>query len=110
MALWRLKSTNKCRNRILSRRDRKGDLSTNSVMASTFRWGMWEFSTRSLAIRWPETLTSYITPRWSPRRLMSGLMSLSIVDELVWGVVTAFESVALVSMLCFFFLFCGCTI
>ncbi|KAK7278028.1 hypothetical protein RJT34_23049 [Clitoria ternatea] len=71
-------------------------------MASTFRWVMTEISNRS----------SYITPRWSPRRLLrwSGLMSVSIVDDLVWRVVTAFESVALVSMLCFFFLFCGCTI
>ena len=76
-------------------------------MASTFRWGpMWDLSTVS---SWP--LASYISPRWSPRRLLrwSGMMSVSIVDELVWRVVTAFESVALVSMLCFFFLFCGCT-
>ncbi|KAG4983351.1 hypothetical protein JHK82_028188 [Glycine max] len=76
---------------------------------STFRWPMWELSTVS---SWPGTLASYISPRWSPRRLLrwSGMMSVSIVDELVWRVVTAFESVALVSMLCFFFLFCGCTI
>ncbi|TKY52316.1 hypothetical protein E2542_SST23836 [Spatholobus suberectus] len=78
-------------------------------MASTFRRAMWELSSVSA---WPETLASYISPWWSPRRLLrwSGLMSVSIVDELLWGVVTAFESVALVSMLCFFFLFCGCTI
>ncbi|XP_061361408.1 uncharacterized protein LOC133305263 [Gastrolobium bilobum] len=81
-------------------------------MASAFRGLMLECSVRSSVMRWSETVASYITPRWSPRRLIrwSGLMSMSIVDELVWGVVTAFESVALVSMLCFFFLFCGCTI
>ncbi|KAL2325604.1 hypothetical protein Fmac_024662 [Flemingia macrophylla] len=69
-------------------------------------WAMWELST------WPETVASYVSPRWSPRRLLrwSGMMSVSIVDEFLWGVVTAFESLALVSMLCFFFLFCGCTI
>ncbi|OIW07083.1 hypothetical protein TanjilG_02717 [Lupinus angustifolius] len=81
-------------------------------MASTFRWLMLEFSGGSSMTRWPGMVASYITPRWSPRRLLrwSGLMSISIVDELVWSIVTAFESVALVSMLCFFFLFCGCTI
>jgi len=70
---------------------------------------MWELST---VWSWPGTLASYITPRWSPVRLLrwSGMMTVSIVDEVVWRVVTAFESVALVSMLCFFFLFCGCTI
>ncbi|KAK8468011.1 hypothetical protein PHAVU_007G202400 [Phaseolus vulgaris] len=70
---------------------------------------MWELSTVS---SWPGTLASYITPQWSPMRLLrwSGTMSVSIVDEVVWRVVTALESVALVSMLCFFFLFCGCTI
>lgn len=62
-------------------------------MASTFGW-------------------SYISVGWSPRRFLrwSGLMSVTIVDELVWGVVMAFESVALLSMLAFFFFFYGCTI
>ncbi|KAJ0014224.1 hypothetical protein Pint_19565 [Pistacia integerrima] len=32
------------------------------------------------------------------------------VDDVLWSLVTAVESVALVSMLCFFFLFCGCTV
>ncbi|XP_022720147.1 uncharacterized protein LOC111277967 [Durio zibethinus] len=36
--------------------------------------------------------------------------SFSFVDDVVWSLITAFESVALVSMLGFFFLFCGCTI
>ncbi|KAE9589551.1 hypothetical protein Lalb_Chr21g0310201 [Lupinus albus] len=81
-------------------------------MASAFRWLMLEFSGGSSMTRWPGMVASYITPRWSPRRLLrwSGLMSVSVIDELVWSIVTAFESVALVSMLCFFFLFCGCTI
>ncbi|CAF2013345.1 uncharacterized protein BNAC07G28560D [Brassica napus] len=33
-----------------------------------------------------------------------------MVDDVVWKVVVAFESVALVSMLGFFFLFYGCTV
>ncbi|KEH43112.1 hypothetical protein MtrunA17_Chr1g0192891 [Medicago truncatula] len=57
-------------------------------MASVFRRVMLKLS----ATRWSE------------------LINISIVDEFVWGIVTAFESVALVSMLCFFFLSYGCTI
>ncbi|KAL4286918.1 hypothetical protein HN51_027867 [Arachis hypogaea] len=82
-------------------------------MASAFRWLRSDLTARSSSVmRWPEAVASYITPAWSPRRLIrwSGVVGLSIVDDVVWGVVTAFESVALVSMLCFFFLFCGCTI
>jgi hypothetical protein len=37
-------------------------------------------------------------------------LDFSILDDVVWSLVTAFESVALVSMLAFFFLFCGCTV
>lgn len=33
-----------------------------------------------------------------------------LVDAALWGVVTAVESVALVSMMCCFFLCCGCTL
>ncbi|KAL6645689.1 hypothetical protein ACP70R_012481 [Stipagrostis hirtigluma subsp. patula] len=33
-----------------------------------------------------------------------------LLDAALWGVVTAVESVALVSMMCCFFLFCGCTL
>ncbi|KAI4301693.1 hypothetical protein L6164_034944 [Bauhinia variegata] len=76
-------------------------------------WLEMESLVGSSVMRWPGMVASYITParsfNWSLRR-WAGLMDVSIVDELVWRVVTAFESVALVSMLCFFFLFCGCTI
>ncbi|XP_034219178.1 uncharacterized protein LOC117630587 [Prunus dulcis] len=49
---------------------------------------------------------------WAPRSLLRWWpeLSLSIVDDVVWPLVTAFESVALVSMLFFFFVFCGCTV
>jgi len=33
-----------------------------------------------------------------------------VVDAVLWGVITAVESVALVSMVCCFFLCCGCTL
>ncbi|KAE8805186.1 hypothetical protein D1007_18734 [Hordeum vulgare] len=33
-----------------------------------------------------------------------------VADAVLWGVVTAVESVALISMMCCFFLFCGCTL
>ncbi|KAJ6354252.1 hypothetical protein OIU76_003154 [Salix suchowensis] len=63
--------------------------------------------------RWPSQLTATTTPSrwWVPRRLMRWPeLDFSILDDVVWSLVTAFESVALVSMLAFFFLFCGCTV
>ncbi|XP_074562367.1 uncharacterized protein LOC141827354 [Curcuma longa] len=32
------------------------------------------------------------------------------IDEVAWALVTVLESVALVSMICCFFLFCGCSL
>ncbi|KFK26440.1 hypothetical protein AALP_AA8G248900 [Arabis alpina] len=73
----------------------------------------------SSSIRWcPIQLTSLgSVPRWfsgggyrlSWRRPELSFLSV-VVDDVVWKVVTVFESVVLVSMLCFFFLFCGCTV
>ncbi|KAG2695824.1 hypothetical protein I3843_07G030600 [Carya illinoinensis] len=88
-----------------------------SWATSAFRWLDLECFVsigRSSVSRWPGLFSSYLTPslglvgrrRWSWRDL-----SLSwIVDDVMWGMITAFESVALVSMLCFFFVFCGCTV
>lgn len=82
----------------------------------------WWWSTsvfRSTIFRWPDFVSSYLSPRWDQRLVSSNwgrllrwrpALSLSIVDDVVWSLITAFESVALVSMLGFFFLFCGCTI
>lgn len=44
---------------------------------------------------------------WRPFDLR---IDFSVIDSVLWSVVVAVESVALVSMLCFFFLFCGCNI
>ncbi|XXG80537.1 hypothetical protein AAC387_Pa09g1381 [Persea americana] len=41
--------------------------------------------------------------RWSD-------MEVWIVDSVLWTVVMVLESLALVAMLCFFFIFCGCSI
>ncbi|KAK2991774.1 hypothetical protein RJ640_015508 [Escallonia rubra] len=96
------------------------------------RWVELNFSLPTSMFRWPRLLSSYFTPEWSPRgptwasegfwgfsprglngRSLRGWwpeLDFSIVDTVVWSFVTALESVALVSMLCFFFVFCGCTI
>ncbi|KAE8010345.1 hypothetical protein FH972_006721 [Carpinus fangiana] len=78
-----------------------------SWATSAFRWLDLECVIslgRSSVSRWPSFVSSHLAPRGL-------LMSFSwIVDDVVWGLISAFESVALVSMLCFFFLFCGCTI
>ncbi|KAJ8752336.1 hypothetical protein K2173_003972 [Erythroxylum novogranatense] len=79
-------------------------------------WLDFHSTLRSSITRWPHLVsvsTSFVTPRWvsDPRRLLRlPELGMSIVDDVIWSVVTAFESVALVSMLCFFFLFCGCTV
>ncbi|ONI04242.1 hypothetical protein PRUPE_6G310900 [Prunus persica] len=62
---------------------------------------------------WWRSASAFRSPMgWAPRSLLRWWpeLSLSIVDDVVWPLVTAFESVALVSMLFFFFVFCGCTV
>ncbi|GFP87942.1 hypothetical protein PHJA_000937900 [Phtheirospermum japonicum] len=86
--------------------------------ATVFRWLDVSFSLPTSIFRWPRLFASYLTPpswtgvtlrtlepgRWAPR------LWLPDVDDVVWSVVSAVESVALVSFLCFFFVFCGCTL
>ncbi|KAM4133189.1 hypothetical protein ACJW30_01G309600 [Castanea mollissima] len=57
----------------------------------------------SLILRWLGSFSLYLTPR-------RNLLLWNIVDDLVWSLITAFKSVALVSLLAFFFLFYGCTL
>ncbi|BAS83885.1 uncharacterized protein [Oryza sativa Japonica Group] len=54
---------------------------------------------------WPERLGSAVR-RWP--ELVQDFSP--VVDAVLWGLVTAIESVALFSMVCCFFLFCGCTL
>ncbi|XVF05932.1 hypothetical protein REPUB_Repub06bG0004500 [Reevesia pubescens] len=73
---------------------------------SAFRWVASDLVPfRSSILRWPQFVSSSMF-EWAHL----SRFSFSIVDDVVWGVITVFESVALVSMLCFFFLFCGCTL
>lgn len=90
--------------------------------ATLSRWLDTGFSLPTSFFRWPRLFASYLTPpnrwsgslslalsslepgRWAPR------IRLPDVDDIVWSVVSAVESVALVSFLCFFFVFCGCTL
>ncbi|WOL18383.1 hypothetical protein Cni_G27178 [Canna indica] len=37
-------------------------------------------------------------------------ITFAVLDEIAWAFATALESVALISMLCFFFVCCGCHI
>ncbi|KAI5658499.1 hypothetical protein M9H77_27292 [Catharanthus roseus] len=103
-------------------------MSSTTTTAAAFRWLDASFSFPTSLMRWPRLFASYLRPnwgirnsnlssvfttlssrRWTPRIWLPDL-DFSIVDSVYWSLVTAFESVALVSMLCFFFLFCGCTI
>ncbi|KAI3440502.1 uncharacterized protein J3R85_003585 [Psidium guajava] len=83
---------------------------------TSLRWLDFSFPLRSSIFRWPQLLSSYFTATrrggggWGFFRWPELGLGFSILDDVVWTLVTAFESVALVSMLCFFFLFCGCTI
>ncbi|XP_038890638.1 uncharacterized protein LOC120080142 [Benincasa hispida] len=80
---------------------------------SAFSWTEFEFSLRSSIFRWTDVLSSLFSWNWSSawfRRWPRGLLNIPIVDELIWSVTTAFESVALVSMIGFFFVFYGCNL
>ncbi|KAI5579474.1 hypothetical protein POPTR_008G102400v4 [Populus trichocarpa] len=61
----------------------------------------------SSIFRWPEFVFSYFTTRL-------GLESFRwldfSIDDVWWTFVTVLESVALAAMLCYFFVFCGCTL
>ncbi|MQM02344.1 hypothetical protein Taro_035110 [Colocasia esculenta] len=76
--------------------------------------GMARRVSRSLSRLWPSSLPDLSShasssSRWWWRRFDLQL-GLAVLDSMLWPVVVAVESVALVSMLCFFFLFCGCSI
>ncbi|XP_062108836.1 uncharacterized protein LOC133819571 [Humulus lupulus] len=82
---------------------------TRSWYTSAFRWPEFDFSLGSSVFRWLEFDLSYLTSGWSIESSFRWL-DFSIVDDLVWTFISVVESLALLSMLCFFFLFCGCTL
>nr|GMD07282.1 Transmembrane protein [Ipomoea batatas] len=99
---------------------------------SAFRWINTSFSLPTSLMRWPSLFSSFFTQSWSDRdgeaspsafRISLSFsprswwwavnyldFSLSFVETVIWSLISAVESVALVSMLCFFFLCCGCTL
>ncbi|RWR95246.1 hypothetical protein CKAN_02457900 [Cinnamomum micranthum f. kanehirae] len=63
----------------------------------------------SSIFRWPDFDFSGLYPNWALLFRWSD-MEVWIVDSVLWTVVMVLESLALVAMLCFFFIFCGCSI
>ncbi|KAB2599279.1 hypothetical protein D8674_009550 [Pyrus ussuriensis x Pyrus communis] len=82
--------------------------------SSAFSWLDFDFSMPSLGIfRWSWTGIfdlSYFTSGWSLNLQSVRGFGSSILDDAVWTLITVVESFALACMLCFFFLFCGCTL
>ncbi|XXG53920.1 hypothetical protein AAC387_Pa03g1931 [Persea americana] len=74
-----------------------------------FDFWVWARHSSSSIFRWPHLDLSVLTPNWAMFSRWPDV-EFSVVDSVLWSFVTAFESVALVSMLCFFFIFCGCNI
>ncbi|XVF62415.1 hypothetical protein PTKIN_Ptkin09bG0005800 [Pterospermum kingtungense] len=76
---------------------------------SGFRWPDFEFSFPTSFFRWPDYFNwSSLTSGWSLQSFR--WLDFSILDDVLWTFVTVLESLALVAMLCFFFIFCGCTL
>ncbi|KAG1338828.1 hypothetical protein COCNU_04G011340 [Cocos nucifera] len=82
-----------------------------SSPVSMFRWPEFHLSNFTRSMSWSifhrrEFDFSFLTPSWPD----INFSPISVVDSILWAFVTAFESVALLAMLCFFFVFCGCTL
>ncbi|XP_051144363.1 uncharacterized protein LOC127260594 [Andrographis paniculata] len=90
---------------------------TATATAEAFRCLDVSFALPTSFFRWPRLFASYVTPpswrsspslslepwRWAAR------LRIPDMDDVVWSIVYAVESIALGSFLCFFFVFCGCT-
>ncbi|KAL8481311.1 hypothetical protein ACS0TY_027724 [Phlomoides rotata] len=70
-------------------------------LRSVFRWPELDIS----IFRWPEIDFSYLFNAGGSFRWFD-----VSIDEVIWTVVSVFESLALVTMLCYFYIFCGCTL
>ncbi|KAJ8498294.1 hypothetical protein OPV22_008846 [Ensete ventricosum] len=80
----------------------------NSLLSTVFRWPLFNLSNLArnmslLVFNLTDFNFSSIIPTWRA-------ITFSVVDDIVWAFVMVLESVALVAMLCFFFVFCGCNI
>ncbi|WOL12981.1 hypothetical protein Cni_G21750 [Canna indica] len=85
-----------------------------TTLLPMFRWPELGLSSltgslrRRFIFRWQPEFNFF--SGWQPRGPVGLSFSADVVDDVVWAFVAAFESVVLVSMLCFFYVFCGCTI
>ncbi|KAI8005013.1 hypothetical protein LOK49_LG08G03365 [Camellia lanceoleosa] len=76
---------------------------------SRMRWPEFEFWTPSSIFRWRVGIDlSHLSFGWSSQSFRSWLDF--SVDNLLWTFVTVFETLAVLAMLCYFFIFCGCTL
>ncbi|XP_014518213.1 uncharacterized protein LOC106775581 [Vigna radiata var. radiata] len=75
-----------------------------SVPWSTFRWPELSLSVPWSIFRWPALDLSY----WNVEGVIQ--WNLSLVDDVVWALITGLESIALLALLCYFFICCGCTL
>ncbi|KAK7329591.1 hypothetical protein VNO77_23761 [Canavalia gladiata] len=77
---------------------------------SNFRWPELDLSLPWSMFRWPALDLSYLNPGWSLESLYQIQWNFSLVDDVLWAFITGLESIALVTMLCYFFICCGCTL
>ncbi|XP_071722175.1 uncharacterized protein [Rutidosis leptorrhynchoides] len=80
-------------------------------MSGFNRWTTEVFTIPAISFRWwwPEVDLSYLRSGWNLQESLRSL-DFSVVDDALWTVVTVLESLALATMLCCFFVSCGCTI
>ncbi|CAH8298758.1 unnamed protein product [Eruca vesicaria subsp. sativa] len=79
---------------------------------SSSRWTLMDlpsYLSSSWVFRWPEVDLSYLSSGWN-MRLLSVSGNFSIIDDLLWSLISVVESMAIVATLCCYFLFCGCTL
>lgn len=71
---------------------------------SGLRWPELDLCLSWSIFRWP----AFDLPGWNLDSLR--WLSFSLVDDVLWALVSVLESVALLAMLCYFFTFYGCTL
>ncbi|KAL5210427.1 hypothetical protein ABZP36_006050 [Zizania latifolia] len=104
------------------RRERPAGAPMWGSLVSMLRWPP-DLGAPSLAALLPSSSAALYAPlrgwwHWRPERLGETVRQWPqlvpdvppVVDAVLWGLITAIESVALFSMVCCFFLFCGCTL
>ncbi|XP_018464086.2 uncharacterized protein LOC108835311 [Raphanus sativus] len=79
---------------------------------SSSRWTLMDlpsYLSSSWVFRWPEVNLSFLNSGWN-MRLLSLSGNFSIIDDLLWSLISVVESMAIVATLCCYFLLCGCTL